>query len=131
MEEALDLVLATLQLSDDWADWREDLAEGGERRNAFLTLVRRSLGLPSGEPLEERAVKRGIYHKSGLRELAGIAGSHRERLECIPEVPHALLAFHSDIVMGLEKDASEAEEWVERLAAGGGLSFLLSDLANK
>ncbi len=131
MEEALDLALATLQLSDDWADWREDLAEDGERRNAFLTLVRRALELPSNQPLEERLVKRGIYRIGCLRELVGIAKGHHEKLVNMPEVPEVLLAFHADIVMGLEKDAIETEERVDQLAAEGGLSMLLSNLSNK
>jgi len=130
MEEGLDLVLASLQLSDDWADWREDLAEGGERRNAFLTLVRRMLAVPPEETLDERTVKRGIYRDGCLRRLYTIAEGYQARLDKLRDVPRTLLIFHADIVSGLRKDAEEAEAFTEKLATEGGLSEILSILAN-
>ena len=130
MEEAVDLVLATLQLSDDWVDWREDLAEDGEKRNAFLTLVRRTLALPPEQLLDERAVNQAVYRKGCLNGLARIARDHHAALTKLANVPSALLSFHEEMVMGLEREALEATELSERLATEGGLSVLLSNLAN-
>ncbi|WP_372631012.1 hypothetical protein [Cohnella sp.] len=130
-EEAVDLVLATLQLSDDWADWREDLAEDGEKRNAFLTLVRRTLPPAAEQPLDERAVNQAVYRNGCLRDLARIARDHHAALTKLPNVPRALLSFHEEIVIGLERDARGAAELEEKLALEGGLSVLLSNLAKK
>lgn len=93
MEEAVDLVLATLQLSDDWVDWREDLAEDGEKRNAFLTLVRRTLALPPEQLLDECAVNQAVYRKGCLNGLARIARDHHAALTKLANVPSALLSF--------------------------------------
>ena len=131
MEEAVDLVLATLQLSDDWCDWREDLAEGGEKRNAFLTLVRRTLAPAPEQPLDERTVNRAVYRNGCLDGMARIARDHHAALTKLPNVPPALLSFHEEMVVGLERDARGTTELAERLAAEGGLSVLLSNLANK
>ncbi|MFC4598231.1 hypothetical protein [Cohnella hongkongensis] len=131
LEASLDLVLATLQLSDDWMDWRDDLAEGGEKRNAFLTLVRRTLEWPPGRALDERTVKRAVYRAGCLRRLAQISQENQAKLTNFGAVPGDLLAFHQDIVSGLEKEALEAEALTESLATEGGLSALLSNLANK
>lgn len=124
LEEALDLVLATLQLSDDWADWREDLAD--ENRNAFLTLAREKLAWPEGQPLDERAVKRAVYQADAVGELAGIVRAYGERLRALEGVPAVLLIFYDKIYEGLRRDAEQAEETVIRLALGGGLSYILS-----
>jgi hypothetical protein len=125
LEEAIDLVLATLQLSDDWKDWRDDLAE--EKGNAFLTLVRERLSLPSGQPLDERTVKQGVYRTDALDKLAEIVLDHSERLKKIAHVPASLIEFQETIALGLRKDADSAEETTMRLAAGGGLSYFLSN----
>lgn len=130
-EEAVDLVLATLQLSDDWADWREDLAEDGERRNAFLTLVRRTLALAPEQLLDERTVNQAVYRKGCLHGLARLARDHHAVLTKLPNVPQALLSFHEEIVVGLERDARRAAELEEKLVLEGGLSVLLSNLAKK
>ncbi|TFE19593.1 class 1 isoprenoid biosynthesis enzyme [Cohnella luojiensis] len=126
LEEAIDLVLATLQLSDDWTDWREDLAE--EKGNAFLTLVRERLSLPSGQPLDERTVKQAIYRTDALDKLAEIVRDHGERLKKIAHVPASLIEFQETIAMGLRKDADSAEETTIKLASGGSLSYFLSNI---
>ncbi|MFC4303689.1 hypothetical protein [Cohnella boryungensis] len=130
LEEALDLTLATLQLSDDWADWQEDLHEGGERRNAFLTLVRRLLGGSEERGLEEQEVKRAIYHSGALAALAAIAEGNHERLERVACAPVGLVSFHSSIVKGIRRDDRAAEELKSKLASEGGLSIILSNLHN-
>lgn len=120
LEEAIDLALATLQLSDDWADWRDDLAD--ENCSAFLTLVRQRLSLPSEQPLDERRVKQAIFHVNCLNSLADITRDYGERLQAIPNVPAILVAFHGTISEGIRRDANAIEETTNKLASGGSLS---------
>ncbi|RED58149.1 hypothetical protein [Cohnella lupini] len=124
-EEAVDLVLATLQLSDDWMDWLEDLAEEGN--NAFLTLVRQRLSLADEEPLDERKVKQSVYRGDSLRMLADIVKGHGERLRAIQNVPADLLSFQASIADGIVRDADRAEDATRLLVTGGGLSYFLSN----
>lgn len=128
MEEAVELALAVLQLSDDWADWREDLAEEANA-NAFLTVVRDKLEWPSDASLDERAVRQGIYRRGCASELANIAAAYAERLNGMPEVPRDLAAFGSAIARDLRAEERRVEEEVHGLATGGGWSHFLSNLA--
>jgi len=126
-EEAVDLALASLQLADDWADWRQDLKE--ERCNAFLTLVRReSLALPEDQPLQERQVLQTIYRKGVLETLASIVLSHGERLSSLPGTAPGLVQFHHTIMRGLLNDAQAARDSTDKLASGGGFSYFLSKM---
>lgn len=123
MEEAVDLALATLQLSDDWADWREDLPR--QNGNGFLTVVRETLAIPSGEPLGEDAVKRAIYHRQAVDRLAGIAEGFAARLRSIPMAPASLIRFQGDIAQGIRGNALSIENATRSLADLGGLSQFL------
>ncbi|BBI36423.1 hypothetical protein [Cohnella abietis] len=129
LEEAVELILATLQLSDDWADWREDLAE--ESCNAFLTIVREQIALPSNLALNEQRVKQAIYHTNALNCLVEIVDNHRQRLSNITYLPSVLFDFQEFIRVGLRKEASDAEEITNKLASGGGLFYYLSNSTNK
>ncbi|RKP51623.1 hypothetical protein D7Z26_17760 [Cohnella endophytica] len=130
LEQAIDLVLATLQLSDDWTDWNEDLQDGGHG-NAFLTIVRETLGVEPDQPLEERSVRRAIYRANALEGLSRIARSYGERLMTLANVPERLLEMQEMLQVGLEKDASDAERKTNELASEGGLSYILSKFATK
>ncbi|MDG0811464.1 hypothetical protein [Cohnella rhizosphaerae] len=127
-EAAVELALASLQLSDDWADWRDDLPEE-ERSNAFLTLVRReSLAMPDDQPLQERLVLQAIYRKGALEQLASIVLGYGERLSALPNVAPGLTRFQQDIVAGILSDVQSARDTTEKLASGGGFSYFLSKM---
>ncbi|MBB6672047.1 hypothetical protein [Cohnella nanjingensis] len=127
--EAIELVLATLQLSDDWADWRDDLA--GAQANAFLALAREGTGLAPHEPLDERRVRQAIYRERALDRLADIVRTYGERLRCLPGAPVPLLEFHEAMHQGLLRDAAAAEEMVMSLATEGGFAYYLSNQVKK
>ncbi|MFC5472129.1 hypothetical protein ACFPPD_25945 [Cohnella suwonensis] len=131
LEEAIDLALATLQLSDDWADWREDLAGGQEKCNAFLTLARERIALPTEEPLDERQVRRSIFRANALGMLADIADGYGERMGRLPEVPGEVREFQQAIASEIRAGAVEAASAADRLATEGGLSYFLSNHAIK
>lgn len=123
MEQAVDLALAVLQLSDDRADWREDLAE--PNRNAMLTLVRDELALSAGDPLDERSVKRAIFRRGCLDQLAEIASGYLERMQALPNVPPGLAGFQRAIVQSLHTDAHQVRETLHKFATNGALSQIL------
>lgn len=124
-EEAVDLALAVLQLSDDLADWRDDLPKQANA-NAFLTLVKERLQPDAA--LDETAVKRAIYRHGCLDRLADIADSHVARMGLLEGAQPKLAAFQAWIAASIRKDAREVEEWTTKLAAGGGFANYLSKL---
>ncbi|MFC3799034.1 hypothetical protein [Cohnella sp. GCM10012308] len=128
MEAAVELALASLQLADDWADWREDLP-AEERSNAFLTLVRReSLAMPEDQPLQERLVLQAIYRKGALEQLASIVLGHGERLAALPGAAPGLVRFQQEIVAGILNDVQATRDTTDKLASGGGFSYFLSKM---
>ncbi|PLT48003.1 hypothetical protein B8V81_0135 [Paenibacillus pasadenensis] len=128
-EQAAELALASLQLADDWSDWRDDLAAGEERSNAFLTLARRALepALPEEQPLEERLVRRAAYQFGAVERLAKLARDHREELEERLEAPPGLAGFHQAVLAGVEADARKMRQTASKLAVEGGFSHFLSN----
>jgi hypothetical protein len=123
-EEAVDLALAALQLSDDWADWREDLPL--DNRNAFLTIVREQLSIPDGTPLDEPSVNLAVSRLRALERLADYAEAYGERLRSIPGAPESLIRFQNAIARGIRDGARSVEEKTNRLAIEGGFDYLLS-----
>lgn len=126
IEEAVELTLATLQLSDDWADWGDDLAEGNN--SAFLSLVRSCLLVEADQPLDEQQVKRAIYHAGCLERLADIVESHLAEMDKLAHVPSMLGAFHRALAQGIRADATAAAESTRMLATGGIFDYFLSNL---
>lgn len=126
LEEAVDLTLATLQLSDDWADWQEDLSSGND--SAFLQLARRCLDLAPNEPLNEQLVKRAVYHRGCLERLAIIVEGYCERTALLADVPELLISFHRGLAAGIREDARSASEQTRQLLRGGGFDYFMSKL---
>ncbi|GMK37800.1 hypothetical protein PCCS19_08540 [Paenibacillus sp. CCS19] len=126
VEEAIDLALAVLQLSDDWADRIEDLHEAN--RNSFLTIVKDKLADVAADTLDEPGVKRAIYHRGAVSQLAEIAEQYRDRLQRIPKVPVRLQTYQDTIVQDLRQTADRIERSVNELAAHGGLSQLVLNM---
>jgi hypothetical protein len=127
-EEAVDLALAVLQLSDDRADWREDLPVANG--SAFLSIVRERL--PAGErSLDETSVRRAIYHRGALDGLADVAERYVDRLTEMPDAPERLLAFARSISERMRKEAYETKAMTRQLAEDGGFSYFLSMQAEK
>jgi hypothetical protein len=133
VEQAVDLALAVLQLSDDWMDWAKDLAAPGG--NAFLTIVREALsvdhaagGGAEARPLTERDVKAAIFRRGALARLARIADDYAGRIDG-RTAPPMLALFARTIADGIRRGAEEAEQAAARLIAGNGFSRMLSELS--
>ncbi|CAM4487399.1 hypothetical protein [Paenibacillus tarimensis] len=123
--EAVDLVLTTLQLADDWADWRDDL--NVESNNALLALIREKLQLGEEERLTEEAVKHAVYVDHALKPYVSLALTNRVRLAQIDNVPEHLTAFHDYVCSRLEDDVKQIES-SRMMLEQGGLSYWLSKL---
>lgn len=125
-EQAVDLALAVLQLSDDWDDWKEDLAD--PNGNAFLSIARSRLPLSIGQTLEERTVRTAIYHYRAVDALASIAESYAERLRRVRGMPDQLIAFAYAVAEGIRADALRVEQYKRSLADEGAFAQLLSQI---
>lgn len=125
-EQAVDLALAVLQLSDDWDDWKEDLSE--PNGNAFLSIIQANLA--PEEALDERSVRTAIYHRNAVDRLADIAEGYAEQIRRIPNQPGDLLAFADVIAMGIRADAQHVEQYKRSLADEGAFSQWLSKIAD-
>jgi hypothetical protein len=123
VEEAVDLALAVLQLSDDWVDWMEDLPEAN--RNSFLTIVKEKLAGSTPLELDEQSVKRAIYHRGAVLQLAEIAEHYQGRMRQIPQALARLLTYQETIVQHLRETAERIKRAVDDLAAHGGMSQLV------
>lgn len=118
MTDFVDHVLVTLQMSDDWVDWQEDLDEGNY--NCLLSMIQSKLSP------DERLTTELVHHYIAVR---GILNSYTTAAEANHnyikrlnlQVPH-LLSFHEYMLNALKQDAKIIEE--EKLALQkGGLSY--------
>ncbi|WP_309121529.1 hypothetical protein [Paenibacillus sp.] len=124
-EEAVELALAALQLSDDRADWREDLRVANGSGNAFLTIVRERLPV---WPVDESEVRKAMYNHGVFDRLADIADGYVERLGRMADAPGGLVRFAQDIARSLRGEAEDAAASRRRLALEGGFAYFLSKM---
>ncbi|GIQ70217.1 hypothetical protein [Xylanibacillus composti] len=116
-EQAIDLVLVTLQMSDDWLDWQEDLATGSY--NGLLSLVRHRLGWPPEEVLSESTCRAALYDLKLYEEFADKTNEQEKQLQMLqPESPE-LIAFHQYLLEGFSSSSSTISEEVRLLSLGG------------
>ncbi|NOV01410.1 hypothetical protein [Paenibacillus planticolens] len=121
--EAVEQVLVTLQMLDDWADWEEDWEEGSY--NCLLAFLRRNgLSLESGS-LTPDWVKQQVYVHDELDLYADVAASHHEKLLGLEIAMNELFLFHLSLVDSLRKTANEIKE-KRRTLLSGGLYYFLS-----
>ena len=79
-------VLLTLQMMDDWTDWKQDLADGDY--NCLLSLIKSELGRPCDTNLTMTEVQEAIYINNALKPYADIAAAtHAHLLSVDIEAP--------------------------------------------
>lgn len=121
-------VLLTLQMMDDWMDWKQDLADGSY--NCLLAMIKARLGRPWDAALTEAEAQEAIYIRGFLKPYAAIAAETHTRLtETGIDAPN-LLSFHYTMVDELIRDANHIENSRQTLALGG-LNYYLSISTNK
>ncbi|CAH8768986.1 hypothetical protein [Paenibacillus dendritiformis] len=124
--DAIEIVLVTLQMSDDAEDWEKDLREGSY--NSLLSWVRSMMNRPSDAPLTPDEVSQAITVSDALQGYAAIAAENHARLQRLSVSSPHLLAFHQAMVDSLRQEAEYIYEERNKLMSGG-FSYILSNLA--
>ncbi len=126
LEQAVDLALVTLQMSDDWMDWRTDLAEGSY--NGLIALLKAER--PDGASLTEKDIETDIYVRGRLSRFVEQAVANHKRLLAlgISNDIGELIDFHSFLVSQLQQAADTIADQRKRLLQGG-FSFFLDGAA--
>lgn len=123
LENAVDTVLVTLQLVDDWQDWEKDLAQGVY--NSLVSVVRSQRNDSEGHAPTAEQVKEGIMTYDALGKLVELADRNHESLSAIKQLAPDLYHFHEDLQGNLTDGAKEVEA-KRILLQGGGLGFWLA-----
>ncbi|MBM7564808.1 hypothetical protein [Paenibacillus sacheonensis] len=122
VSEAVDLALATLQYSDDWADWEEDF--DSRNANSLISMIV-SEEAPSSTPISKKDIQNAIYIHGALSRFSRMAEVNCESLESLQlPLPH-LAAFQENLARNLVQSAEHLER-NKRLLLDGGFSFYLS-----
>jgi hypothetical protein len=118
VERATELVLTTLQMSDDLADWEQDFEEGAG--NSLLSMIGSQLAQHHKECTPE-AVKNAIYLHGELIRYTQIAEEHHHELSklSIHLQISSLLSFHASMTADLKQIAANIEQDRQRLLQGG------------
>lgn len=120
MEHAVDIALTALQMSDDWADWRVDLADGSY--NGLIAMI--AAGRASREPLTEQEIENAIYVRGCMNEFAQSAETNHERLLRLNAGVSELVDFHAFLAAHLRQVADSIDEKRKQLLQGGFNYFL-------
>ncbi|MNW34859.1 hypothetical protein D3C74_118460 [compost metagenome] len=118
-----DDALVVLQMSDDWADWSEDLEAGDY--NCLLSLISAENGHSYMEGLEAQQVEQAVFLHDALKRYAYIAVDIAEQLRQAEPVIPDLYQFAEEIARELLQEAEALELGKQRLQRGG-LEYWLS-----
>ncbi|MBA9085469.1 hypothetical protein FHR92_001935 [Fontibacillus solani] len=125
LEEAVDTVLITLQMLDDWQDWEKDLLEGNY--NSLVSMVQTECEIPKDRRPTSEEINQAIYVRGLLSTYANRANILHVKLSKIQTiVPHLYdfhASLHNNIVIGAQHHESE-----RNLLLQGGLNYYLSKI---
>jgi len=124
IEQAVDTVLITLQLLDDWDDWEKDLKENSY--NALVSVIQTELDIPKERRPTADEVRRGITVFGALSRLAELGNRNHDSLLNIQELVPDLVAFHATLRTNLHDGAAEIEQERDALLQAGGLGYWLT-----
>ncbi|MGG3454949.1 hypothetical protein D3C81_1217620 [compost metagenome] len=121
-EKAVDVVLVTLQMLDDWEDWEKDLREGSY--NALISEVQRELQIPRDCRPNQEEIKHALFVRDILFSYAERTDHNAAVLDqTAPTLTH-LIDFHEYLRQSLKQGAQSLREERELLAQGGLLYWL-------
>ncbi|MEW9698234.1 hypothetical protein [Paenibacillus sp. SI8] len=125
---AIDQVLVTLQMLDDWADWQEDLKD--DAYNCLLAMLSSHLQLAPESQLSAETVKQYVYVHDFLLHYSQIASSqHQQFIQLDLEIPQ-LWSFHDSLVNNLLTAANTIKKNRKTLSLGGLYYFLSKNNEN-
>ncbi|CAM4348424.1 hypothetical protein FHS16_002432 [Paenibacillus endophyticus] len=123
LERAIEIVLMTLQMADDYADWKEDMAEGSY--NGLLAMI--AAGRSTGElPLTEKDAENAIYIRGCMQQYVQHASDNHKKLLELDAGMSGLIDFHSFILDHLNqiRDALESNK---KALLKGGLNYFMTN----
>ncbi|MHA7967459.1 hypothetical protein ACX93W_25385 [Paenibacillus sp. CAU 1782] len=132
LEQAVDLALTTLQMLDDWNDWREDLHDGNYNGLLALIASRHPLSSETARARETSAVwhpptlkeaETAIYIKDCMSAFADYGERNHALLLGIKRPPCELISFHlymCDTLRAVAKDLWSRKQ----IALSGGINRL-------
>lgn len=118
-----DLALLVLQMSDDWADWAEDLVE--HSYNCLLSHISAEQKIAYCEGLGPQQIQEAIYVRGALASYVSIADHAVRQLDSMEPSIHDLHSFAHSIAAELGEEAAEIEGGRSHLRRGG-LDYFLS-----
>lgn len=123
LEDAVDLVLVTLQMLDDYEDWEKDLQEGSY--NCLLSMIQTKLSIPLNRRPSIEEVKHALYVQDILVEYAETATRHHKQITTIQQYVPDLILFHKFLYENLIEAGSQIAK-DRLLLQSGGLSYLIA-----
>lgn len=114
-EKAVEWTLVTLQMSDDWLDWNDDLASGSY--NCLLAQIRRASH--SEDPLTATTVKNHIFVRNTLEAYADQAERNLHHARAAFPEAAVLHAYHQSLADGLRAAAALVSAKRKSLLTGG------------
>ncbi|MEC0135574.1 hypothetical protein P4H94_01495 [Paenibacillus macerans] len=123
LEAAVDTVLVTLQMLDDWEDWEKDLREGSY--NCLISAVQRELQITNDRRPTPEEIREALYVRDILLTYAERTDQHTAALAtAAPDLTH-LREFHEYLRQSLKQGAQDLREQ-RNLLIHGGLEYWLS-----
>ncbi|MGZ9583925.1 hypothetical protein [Paenibacillus marinisediminis] len=117
MSAAVDCAILILQMSDDWSDWKDDLAEGSY--NCLIAWTRSELGLPDQYIMTEDEVWHAITVRDVFNGYAEQAKVYEYTIrEYGIEVPE-LFQFQQSMIDSICAEAARLQQAKELLMHGG------------
>ncbi|WP_168119730.1 hypothetical protein [Paenibacillus sp. HB172176] len=123
MEEGIDRVLVTLQMLDDWADWKEDWEEGNY--NGLLALIEAEFG-----ELTRESIGAAIYVRGCMKSFTAIAVHNHTKLTALTALLPELIAFNAYMIDALQS-ITETIESRKKARLQGGFNSLFSTFTSK
>ncbi|GGI44115.1 hypothetical protein GCM10008018_05490 [Paenibacillus marchantiophytorum] len=120
--EAVEQVLVTLQMLDDWADWEEDIEEGSY--NCLLASMRKRMQLPADSVITAEMVKDQLFVRDFLETYGQIAATHHEDFNNLQTSLPQMMSFHKSLVTNIQIVEQEIKEKRKKLASGGFYYYL-------
>lgn len=124
-EKAVDMVLVTLQMLDDWEDWEKDLREGSY--NALISEVQRELQIPRDRRPNPEEIKHALHVRDILFAYAERTDHNAAALDQTAPMLTHLIEFHEYLRQSLQQGARSLREERELLAQGGLFYWLLKN----
>ncbi|RXZ84307.1 hypothetical protein EBB07_04350 [Paenibacillaceae bacterium] len=121
-------LLVTLQMADDWADWRDDVQTGSD--NSLLSLIPPAFPEMADDghgKLTEARAAQAIFTHHIMKSYAEHAIRNNERIQQLNWIAPSLESFHQALVDDLVQAANHIEKSRDMLKMGG-LDYYLSKI---